>query len=209
MWESRKLEFVLINSRAGCLWGNTSSFWSSVSLSGKKTYSYIALYMYGLKNVDKRHIYKCLHFYYYVINFCCENIVFLFPFQLQWKRRRRRKVKQLFSLGWSVFQAVTAVRNVSFIHWYNCNDIHHLMCYHQLALSAPTVITQLSFPALLAPFYHRPTQPGIRHFIVWLGRKWKAFVTTLGFVKENKTCSAPCMLTWLFVLCRRRFPRHI
>ena len=109
------------------------------------------------------------------INFGCENRVFLFPFQLQWKRRRRRKVNQLFSLDWSVFQAVTAVRNVSFIQWYNCDDIHHLMCYHQPALSTPIVITQLSFPVLLAPFYHRPTQPGIRHFIFLIAKKMKSF----------------------------------
>lgn len=112
---------------------------------------------------------------FHVINFGCENIVFLFPFQLPWKRRGRRKVNQLFSLDWSVFQAVTAVRNVSFIQWYNCDDIHHLMCYHQLALSTPTVITQLSFPVLLAPFYHRPTQPSIRHFIILVGKRMKGF----------------------------------
>lgn len=111
----------------------------------------------------------------HVINFSCENTVCLFPFQLRWKRKGRRKVNQLFSLDWSVFQAVTAVRNVSFIQWYNCDDIHHLMCYHQPALSTPTVITQLSFPVLLAPFYHRPAQPSIRHFIVLIGKKMKGF----------------------------------
>lgn len=122
----------------------------------------------------------------HVINFNCENTVFLFPFQLLWKRMGRRKVKQLFSLDWSVFQAVTAVRNVSFIQWYNCDDIHHLMCYHQPALSTPTVITQLSFPVLLAPFYHRPTQPSIGHFIFLTGKEMKALCYHVGICQREQ-----------------------
>lgn len=102
-----------------------------------------------------------------------KKILFLFSFQLQWGSKRRRKVNQLFSFDWSVFQALTAMRNVFFFHSViHCDDIHHLMCYHQRALS---MITQLSFPALFAPFYLRQTQPRIRYLVVLIGKKMAGF----------------------------------